>query len=104
VEYKVGKVTFFDKSGRKRKNGGYYDFTSKSKPRFYKRPELIKIINSSVGVNYYSDPYSRPKAVKDKGLDNEIKDGIKDTPKDLSNEIVDLLISIDSQDSQDYRN
>jgi Predicted ATPase len=64
----------------------------------------LKLIYSSVDINYSSN--SRPQAVTNKQLDEntQSREVVIGTPKNLSDEIVELLISINSQDNNDTAN
>ncbi|GAB7391538.1 AAA family ATPase [Lactococcus garvieae] len=64
----------------------------------------LKLIYSSVDINYSSN--SRPQAVTNKQLDEntQSREVVIGTPNNLSDEIVELLISINSQDNNDTAN
>lgn len=63
----------------------------------------FKVIYSSVDINYSSS--SRPNSVTDKRLDVDYTNkNVLGTPSNLSDQIVELLISINSQDNNDTAN
>lgn len=60
----------------------------------------FKVIYSSVDINYSSS--SRPNSITDKRLDVDYtNENVLGTPSNLSDQIVELLISINSQDNND---
>lgn len=63
----------------------------------------FKVIYSSVDINYSSS--SRPRSITDKSLDMDYSsENVLVTPSNLSDQIVELLISIYSQDNNDIAN
>lgn len=63
----------------------------------------FKVIYSSVDINYSSS--SRPNSITDKRLDVDYtNENVLGTPGNLSDQIVELLISINSQDNNDIAN
>ncbi len=62
--------------------------------------QQFKVIYSSVDINYSSS--SRPRSITGKSLDMDYSnENVLGTPKNLSDQIVELLISIYSQDNND---
>lgn len=60
----------------------------------------FKFIYSSVDINYSSN--ARPRSVTDKKLDTDFpNESVVGTPSNLSDQIVELLISVNSQDNND---
>lgn len=63
----------------------------------------FKVIYSSVDINYSSN--SRPNSITDKRLDVDYtNENVLGTPSNLSDQIVELIISINSQDNNDTAN